>query len=78
MDLHKTVESLRVRKKDVLRHFKQKGISDTEMAKFASSVGFPLIVICVFLREEYPEHRERFTKKIKDLCNFYQYEEYDK
>lgn len=75
MDVRDTVESLRVRKKDIIRYFEEKGISDANIARYSSSVGFPLVAIYVFLREEYPDRKEHCTKKLKDLCTFYGYEE---
>ena len=58
-------------KKDIINHFRKKGIDENRIVEYTSLIGVPLIVVLTFISEEFPEQREYCERKIKELKKYY-------
>ena len=59
------------RKKDIIAHFKKKGVSSDGIAEYCSLAGVPIVVVCEFIIQEFPEHRKLCMQKIKEINDFF-------
>ena len=61
----------RIRKPDVISHVKKHGVNSISF--FCATTGFPVAAACVFVKEEFPEHKEEMERKLEVLKEFYGY-----
>jgi len=59
------------RKKDTMKHFKEKGYSRAKVSEYCTLAGIPLVVVYEWISEEFPEHKEDCLEKIRLLNKFY-------
>jgi len=58
-------------KETVINHFKKNGVSQENIAEYASTAGVPIVIICEFIKQDIPEHTEMCNKKIRDIKEFF-------
>jgi hypothetical protein len=68
-----SVKLYRGRKDDVISHVRKHGIHSISF--FCATTGFPVAAACVFVKEEFPEHKEEMERKLDVLKEFYGYKE---
>ena len=59
------------RKADVIKHFTKREVTSGEIAEYCSLAGIPIVVVCKFILEEMPEHREMCIGKIRSVNEFF-------
>lgn len=59
------------RRSDVISHFKNKGVSSSNISEYCSLAGIPIVVVCEFIIQEFPEHRKMCKEKIKQINEFF-------
>jgi len=54
-----------------INHFSKNSINSETIAQYCADSGVPIIVVCDFLGEAYPEYLEMCQKKIRDIKQFF-------
>lgn len=66
-------DDFRARKQAIIKYFKKKGVTSGNIAEYSSLAGIPITVVCTFIIEEMPEHKEMCEQKIRDINEFFGY-----
>ncbi len=64
-------KDFRARKGGIITYFNKKGVSEDNIAEYASLAGIPITVICTFIIEEKPEHEQLCRRKIREINEFF-------
>lgn len=59
------------RKKQVIEYFKKKEVNRENIGEYCQFSFIPIIVVCVFIKEEIPEHSDLMDEILLDFKNFY-------
>ena len=66
-------EDFRSQKEAVIKNFKKKGVDSGLIAEYCALAGIPITVVCTFIIEEMPEHKEELEERIKSINEFFGY-----
>jgi hypothetical protein len=59
------------RRKDAVKYFSKNKITSESITEYAVAVGVAIIVICDFVSDAYPEHKDMCLEKSKEIKKFY-------
>jgi len=57
----------------IIKNFKKKEVTSGNIAEYCSLSGIPITVVCIFIMEEMPEHKELCERKIREINEFFGY-----